>query len=74
LIEDLNWYGSQAGLAEDKGDQRSAETANRYRSAVAVCERQIAQLFRQLESEVPAYAAIQRMESASVSDLRESLK
>jgi hypothetical protein len=31
LIEDLNWYGSQAGLAEDKGDQRSAETADRYR-------------------------------------------
>lgn len=30
LIEDLNWYGSQAGLAEDKGDQRSAETADRY--------------------------------------------
>jgi len=73
LIEDLNWYGSQAGLAEDKGDQRSAETADRYRSAVARCERQIAQLFRQLESEVPAYAAIQRMDSASVSDLRESL-
>jgi CHAT domain-containing protein/tetratricopeptide (TPR) repeat protein len=73
LIEDLNWYGSQAGLAEDKGDQRSAETADRCRSAVAKCERQIAQLFRRLESEAPAYAEIQRMESASISELRESL-
>ena len=72
LIEDLNWYGSQAGLAEDKGDQRSAETADRYRSAVAKCERQISQLFRRLESESPAYADIQRMEGASISDLRES--
>ena len=73
LIEDLNWYGSQAGLAEDKGDQRSAETADRYRSAIAKCERQIAQLFRRLESEVPAFVEIQRMESASISDLRDCL-
>ena len=74
LIEDLNWYGSQAGLAEDKGDQRSAETADRYRHAVARCERQIAQLFRRIETEAPAFADIQRMEGASLSDLREALE
>lgn len=74
LIEDLNWYGSQAGLAEDKGDQRSAETADRYRQAVAQCERQIAQLFRRMESESPAFAEIQRMQSATLSELRETLQ
>ena len=74
LIEDLNWYGSQAGLAEDKGDQRSAETADRYRHAVAGCERQITQLFRRMETDDPAFAGIQRMEGASLADLREALE
>lgn len=74
LIEDLNWYGSQAGLAEDKGDQRSAEAADRYRHAVAGCERQITQLFRRIETEAPAFAEIQRMEGASLSDLSEALE
>jgi len=74
LIEDLNWYGSQAGLAEDKGDQRSAETADRYRHAVARCERQIKQLFRRIETEAPAFAEIQRMEGGSLADLREALE
>ena len=74
LIEDLNWYGSQAGLAEDKGDQRSAETADRYRHAVAGCERQITQLFRRMETDDPAFAEIQRMEGASLADLREALE
>jgi len=74
LIEDLNWYGSQAGLSEDKGDQRSAETADRYRHAVARCERQITQLFRRMETDAPAFAEIQRMEGASISDLREALE
>ena len=73
LIEDLNWYNSQAGLAEDKGDQRSAEVADRYRHAVARCERQIAQLFRRMEIEAPAFADIQRMQATSASDLREAL-
>ena len=73
LIEDLNWYGSQAGMAEDKGDQRSAETAVRYRHAIARCERQIKQLFRRMETEAPAFAEIQRMEGASISDLRDAL-
>jgi CHAT domain-containing protein len=74
LIEDLNWYGSQAGLAEDKGDQRSADHADHYRKAVAACERQITQLFRRMETEAPEFAEIQRMEGASVSDLREALE
>jgi len=74
LIEDLNWYGSQAGLAEDKGDQRSASNANRYRHAVAQCERRIAQLFRQMEIEAPAFAEIQRMEGASPTELRDALE
>ncbi|HKS41009.1 MAG TPA: CHAT domain-containing protein [Blastocatellia bacterium] len=73
LIEDLNWYNSQAGLAEDKGDQRSAEVADRYRHSVARCERQIAQLFRRMEIEAPAFADIQRMQATSASDLREAL-
>jgi len=74
LIEDLNWYNSQAGLAEDKGDQRSAEVADRYRHAVAECEQQIAQLFRRIEIEAPAFAQIQRMQAASISELRETLR
>jgi CHAT domain-containing protein len=74
LIEDLNWYSSQAGLAEDKGDQRSAGVADRYRHAVARCERQIAQLFRRMEIEAPEFAELHRMQAASVSDLREALK
>lgn len=74
LIEDLNWYSSQAGLAEDKGDQRSAEVADRYRHAVASCERQIAQLFRRMEIEAPEFAELHRMQAASVADLREALE
>ena len=74
LVEDLNWYGSQAGLAEDKGDQRSAEVAGNYRHAVARTERQIGQLFRQMETEAPAFAEIQRMEGAGVAELRKTVQ
>ncbi|HXU38776.1 MAG TPA: CHAT domain-containing tetratricopeptide repeat protein [Blastocatellia bacterium] len=74
LIEDLNWYSSQAGLAEDNGDQRGAETANRYRHAVVRREREIAQLFRRMETDAPAFAEIQRMEGASLTDLRSALE
>src|SRR5205085_5772885 len=74
LIEDLNWYSSQAGLAEDKGDQRSAEVADRYRTAVAQCERQIAHLFRRAENESPAFAEVQRTQVATASDLCEILQ
>jgi len=74
LIEDLNWYSSQAGLAEDKGDERSAENANRYRRAVVRCERQISQLFRRMETEAPEYTEIQRLDGASLDDLRGALE
>lgn len=74
LIEDLNWYSSQAGLEDDKGNQRSSNVADRYRRAVLRCERQIAQLFRRMESEDSAFAEIQRMDAASVADLRGSLE
>jgi CHAT domain-containing protein len=74
LIEDLNWYSSQAGLADDKGEQRSAEIADRYRHAVVRCERQVAQLFRRMEIDVPAFADIQRMQAVEASDLRDTLE
>jgi CHAT domain-containing protein len=74
LIEDLNWYSSQAGLAEDKGDQRSAELAGRYRERISSCERQIAHLFRRVETESPAFADIQRLKGASLADLHETLR
>jgi CHAT domain-containing protein len=74
LIEDLSWYNSQAGLADDKGDQRSAEAAGRYRHAVVRCEQQIARLFRRMEVESPAFADIQRMSAVGASDLRNALE
>jgi CHAT domain-containing protein len=74
LIEDLNWYSSQAGLAEDKGDQRGAERADRYRHAVARCESQIAHLFRRMETEAPGFVDIQRMQGASIEELQAVLE
>ncbi|HSE98586.1 MAG TPA: CHAT domain-containing protein, partial [Blastocatellia bacterium] len=74
LIEDLNWYSSHAGLEEEKGDQRRATVVDRYRREVSRCERQIAQLFRRLESEDPAFAEIQRLRPVSSNDLRGSLE
>ena len=69
LVEELNWYTSQAGLEEDKGTQRSADVADRYRVAVTRCERQIARAFRRLEHEDSGFAEIQRMKPATVQDL-----
>jgi CHAT domain-containing protein/tetratricopeptide (TPR) repeat protein len=74
LIEDLNWYSSQAGLADDKGDQRSAEMADRYRQNVVRCEQQIARLFRRLELESPGLAAMQRYASIKAADLYDTLQ
>jgi CHAT domain-containing protein/tetratricopeptide (TPR) repeat protein len=73
LIEDLNWYNSRAGLEDDKGNQRNATLADRYRREVRRCEKQIAQLFRRLEAEGSAFAEIQRMQAASASDLKSAL-
>lgn len=74
LIEDLNWYSSHANIEEDKGDQRRVAVANRYRKDMFRCERQIAQLFRRIESEGSAFAEIQRMRAATVRDLRSVLE
>src|SRR5262245_40053882 len=74
LIEDLNWYSSQAGLEDDKGDQRSAESASRYRRALARCEKQITQLFRRLDEHRSPIGEMQRMRAASVDDLRSTLE
>jgi CHAT domain-containing protein len=74
LIEELNWYSSQAGMEEDKGTQRSAEVACGYRQAVARCERQIARMFRRLEHENTGFAEIQRMRPATVEDLSQTLE
>jgi len=74
LIENLNWYSSQAGLAEDKGDQRGAERADRYRHAAAQCESQIAHLFRRMETEAPGFADIQKMQGASLAELQSVLE
>jgi CHAT domain-containing protein len=74
LIEDLNWYSSQAGLEEDKGGQRKAGVAERYRGRVRQCERQIGQLFRRLEASGSAFAEIQRMQAATSKDLCEVLQ
>ena len=73
LIEDLNWYNSQTQVSEDKGDQRSSRV-ERYRHTAKRCERQIKQLFRRIETEDPAFAEFQRMNGASLSDLRETLE
>lgn len=73
LIEDLNWYSSHAGIEDDKGDQRRASVAERYRREVLRCERQIAQLFRRLEAEGSAFAEMQRLKPASSADLRSAL-
>jgi CHAT domain-containing protein len=74
LIEDLNWYSSHANIEEDKGDQRRVAVANRYRKDMYRCERQIAQLFRRIESEGSAFAEIQRMHAATIRDLRSALE
>ncbi len=74
LIEDLNWYSSHANLEDEKGDQRNAASAARYRNSVVRCERQIARLFRRMESEGSAFAEIQRLQPATGADLRGALE
>ena len=74
LIEDLNWYSSHANLEDEKGNQRNAATAIRYRNAVVRCEGQIARLFRRMEAEGSAFAEIHRLKPASSADLRSALE
>jgi CHAT domain-containing protein len=74
LIEDLNWYSSHAGLEDDKGDQRRARVIERHRREVRRCERQIAQLFRRLESEGSAFVEMQRLQPVSLGELQGALE
>jgi CHAT domain-containing protein len=73
LIENMNWYSSNVGLEDDKGEQRSAEAAERYSKGLARCEKQIAQLFRRMETEEFSFAEIQRMPSTTMKGLQEAL-
>jgi CHAT domain-containing protein len=70
LIEDLNWYGSQASFEDEKGERRAPSVAERYRSKLSSCERQVAHLFRRLEAEQGADAAA----PATVNDLSRLLR
>ena len=74
LIEDLNWYSSHARLEDEKGDQRRARVSDNYLREARARERQIARLFRRIESDDPQFAQIQRMQSASASDLLRALE
>ena len=73
-IEDLNWYSSKAGREEDKGGQRRARVAERYREKVLRCERQISQLFRRLEATGSAFVEIQSMRATDPNELCEILE
>ncbi|MEW6126167.1 MAG: CHAT domain-containing protein [Acidobacteriota bacterium] len=74
LIEELNWYASQAGLEEDKGEQRRVDVAARYRAEVERREKQIARLFRRLEAENPSSAQVRNDDSTTLEDLRSTLE
>lgn len=74
LIEDLNWYSSQADVEDQKGKRRVAGVAERYRRRIAHCERQVTHLFRRLEVADVAFAEVQRLQTASASDLCDSLE
>src|SRR5215471_12892586 len=74
LIEDMNWYSSNAGLEDDKGEQRSAEVAERWGKGLARCERQIAQLFRRMETTEFSFAEMQRMPSTTTKGLQDVLE
>jgi tetratricopeptide (TPR) repeat protein len=73
LIEELNWYTSQNGLEDDKGDQRRAESASRYRREIARCERQIAQLLRRAGVERSGFGDGNLAYGASATDLISAL-
>jgi CHAT domain-containing protein len=74
LIEELNWYSSQVGLEDDKGQERNASTSDHYRRRALRRERQIAQMFRRIEIEDPTFANLHAPQSATVSDLRRALE
>ena len=74
LIEDLNWYSSHARLEDEKGDQRRARVSINYVREAKACEREIARLFRRIESDDPRFAGVERTQSASAADLCNALE
>ena len=73
LIEEMNWYSSQAALEDEKGRGRSPETESRRR-AVVRRQRQIASLFRRLECESRTSGSIQPQRHFGIEDLCDSLE
>ena len=74
LIEELNWYSSHANLEDERGGQRRAEFAHRYSREIARCERQIALLFRHMETHDATAEDAERLRAASLRELQEALQ
>lgn len=74
LVQDLNWFNSQARLEEEKGAQKNPAVLGRYREALARCERQITDLFRRMEAEGHAFGDVQQMKPATELELRMALR
>lgn len=73
LIEELNWYSSHANLEDEKGGQRRPVFADRYNREIARCERQIASLFHQIESQGASLDDIHQL-TATTAELQDSLE
>ena len=74
LIEDLNWYSSQANLEDERGGQRRARLADRYSREVSRCERQIAEVFSSAEASASGPGDVQRAAAVTISELRAALE
>jgi CHAT domain-containing protein len=74
LIEDLNWFNSQARIEEEKGKNKNQATFDRYRQAAVRCERQISRSFQRMEAEDFHFTEARQMLPASESDLRCALR
>lgn len=74
LIEDLNWYSSQAILEDERGGQRRIREADRYAREVRRCERQISELFRSVEASATGIDDLQRTAAMTASELRAALE
>jgi CHAT domain-containing protein/tetratricopeptide (TPR) repeat protein len=70
LIEDMNWYGSQAVKEADAGELRAA---SQCRTTMLRRERQIARLFRQLEGQSLAVTDMQPSRPATAAEFCNSL-
>ncbi|MGH9761924.1 MAG: CHAT domain-containing protein, partial [Blastocatellia bacterium] len=70
LIEDINWYASQAIREEDAGRQASAA---QYRKTVVRCEREMAELCRRVGSGDAGISGLAPSRSVTAHDLCDSL-